>query len=83
MHSTRGFKSTQQIPPREKARSSWIHGSLLCDPSQNGIPAECLHAHHATVPASAISTFLGWNPVPLCDPSQNGWLAERPQAHHQ
>jgi hypothetical protein len=42
-----------------------------------------LHAHHATVFASVISTFFGFNPVPACDPSQNGWLFERPHAHHQ
>src|SRR5215204_4475205 len=54
-----------------------------CVPSQNGMEAECLHAHQATVFASVISTFLGCKPVPAWDPSQNGWLFERPQAHHQ
>jgi hypothetical protein len=33
-------------------------------PSQNGIEAECLHAHQATVLASVISTFFGCKPVP-------------------
>lgn len=54
----------------------------LCVPSQNGMLPECLHAHHATVRASVISTSFGSIPVPSCEPSQNGWLFERPQAHH-
>jgi hypothetical protein len=48
------------------------YGNFECEPSQNGIVFECLHAHHATVLASLISVFNGSNPVPLCEPSQNG-----------
>jgi hypothetical protein len=42
-----------------------------------------LHAHHATVLASAISVFFGPKLEPLCEPSQNGWVFERPHEHHQ
>jgi hypothetical protein len=59
------------------------HGKRECEPSQNGLFAECLHPHQATVFASVISTFTGLNVVVLCEPSQNGWLLDNPQAHHQ
>jgi len=70
------------LKPR-KLNPHTTQGSFPCVPSQNGFPPECLQAHHATVPASLISTICGLNPVPLCEPSQNGWLFERPHAHHQ
>src|SRR5688572_32497126 len=61
----------------------FAYGSELCVPSQKGMFLECLHAHHATVPASLISTCFGSRPVPLWLPSQNGWLCDLPHAHHQ
>lgn len=45
-------------------------------PSQKGFPPECLQPHQATVPASAMSIFIGPRPVPLCEPSQKGWLLD-------
>jgi len=56
---------------------------LLCDPSQSGGLAVCLHWQNQTVFFSAISIFTGCRPVPLWDPSQNGGWLERPQEHHQ
>jgi len=68
---------------RQSVISNQHHYNFECVPSQNGIEPECLHAHHATVLASVISTFFGFRPVPACEPSQNGWLFDRPHAHHQ
>jgi hypothetical protein len=58
-------------------------GRFLCEPSQSGGFAVCLHWHHQMVFFSATSYCTGCRPVPLCEPSQNGGWLERPQEHHQ
>ena len=49
-----------------------IYGIFAWLPSQNAPFLECLQPHHATVLASARSTFFGAKPEPLWEPSQNG-----------
>lgn len=76
---------TRPSPPAHGVLQS-LHrpyASVRCDPSQKAPFLECLHPHHATLPALVKSTFRGARPDPRWEPSQNGCVADFPQAHHQ
>ena len=57
-------------------------GSLLCEPSQNGLVFACLQPHHATFLASVIVSIFGTKLVPACEPSQYGCFLLIPHEHH-
>jgi len=55
----------------------------LCEPSQNGAFADCLHWQSQAGPVFSAVNFCGANPFPLCDPSQKGCDADSPQVQYQ